>query len=144
MKTTNEIAQAAWDEISAVQMTDCLADWDENCIGIITKAIESATVQGEPVAWRVSFSGGMTWTLFYEYPAQIVIEASHQQILIEPLYTAPPKRQPLTIEAIWEVVCATAKDGEVDAPSFEEFMSEPDVENVIAFFRRIEAAINGD
>ena len=134
MKTTKEIAQEAVNEMDKGMICNSLNEWNEHSVNIITKAIEAAQVQGEPVAWRVSFSGGMTWTLFYEYPAQIVIEASHQQILIDPLYTAPPKRQPLTPEKareLWVKHRGIMDDSEI---SYMAFMGT---------FRHFEAAING-
>lgn len=60
-----------------------------------------------------------------------------------PVYTAPPKRQPLTDFGIWEITLAMALEDGQPSFTFEEFKLESGTTVLLNLFRKIEAAING-
>ena len=127
MKTTQEIAQAAWNEIGMSLRLNHMDEWDNQCVAIIKKAIEAAKVQGEPVAVFHGLVDSGEHGAFNLDILKMIPRGAN-------LYTAPPKRQPLTPEKareLWVKHRGIMDDSEI---SYMAFMGT---------FRHFEAAING-
>ena len=76
---------------------------------------QSLTTQ-EPVAWRWGYrsvtTGAMDWRGYVEIPAHPNLRSP--AIIMEPLYTAPPQRKPLTeenIRALYDQHAAYQEEG---------------------------------
>lgn len=98
MKTTNEIAQEATAQVFAA-----LSDVNTSTakvLTIITKAIEAAQVQGEPVAVFHGLVDSCEHGTFNLDILKMIPRGAN-------LYTSPPKRQPLTAERIDEIWCSS-------------------------------------
>ena len=68
------------------------------------KAIDEALAQPEqePVAWRIRCTDPMRdWVLMYRHPKT---EEQFSNMEIQPLYTTPPQRKPLTDEEIGAIL----------------------------------------
>ena len=69
----------------------------EGAISILETALAQQAEQAEPVAWRWGYrsvtTGEMDWRGYVEIAAHPNLRSP--EIIIEPLYTAPPQRKPL-------------------------------------------------
>lgn len=70
--------------------------------------LRKAAQQAEPVAWRYALDAsveGLRWIYINQDPHKWLAEPGMAGALIEPLYTAPPQRKPLTVDQISEIDC---------------------------------------
>jgi hypothetical protein len=98
--------------------------------------------QGEPVAWRIRCTDPLRdWVLMYRYPNA---EQQFSNMEIQPLYTTPQQRKPLTDEQIEHLIFKSGGH-----KSTQNLMSNPMQtreyvelwnERIYAFAREIEAA----
>lgn len=123
MKKTNEIAQEALNELWRHGYISRIENFPQMSV-IITKAIEEAQVRGEIVLWQVFQHGEWEWCKEDELETY-----RNCGMKVRPLYTTPPKRQPLT-------------DQEITSMMPDRISSQHDGD-LMDFARAIEVAING-
>ena len=95
----------------------CRWDGGDAAITALRAALaQQAEPAQEPVAWRIRCTDPLRdWVLMYRYPK---VEEKFSNMEIQPLYTAPPQRLPLTRE---EAISLWA--GRSDGPSNGEILS---------------------
>ena len=114
-------------QTEAEKMAYCAGWWDA-----LAKARKAEPVQ-EPVAWRWGYrsvtTGEMDWRGYVEIAAHPNLRSP--AIIMQPLYTAPPQRLPLTEE---EIEVLEAKYAPPVHPNFSEN------DDWLAFARAVERA----
>ena len=103
MTTLRQAAQQALEALEAADVDPHSSDAVYKAITAL-KAALAEPVQ-EPVAWRWGYrsvtTGEMDWRGYVEIAADPNLRSP--AIIMEPLYTAPPQRKPLTEEEIGKV-----------------------------------------
>ena len=112
----SNLRQAAEDALEAYDQCDPLA--------VVMQELRAALAEPEqePVAWRTfDGEGGYDYRTYEDnedYAAEWAKRNPQHVGWVEPLFTAPPQRMPLTDDAIWQIATHCTFGGDLHADKF--------------------------